>query len=139
MANSELINISSMADPSILDNIYTLENNITEGKNLLTNYSLASINTTLEKMKKIKETPTTKLTQAFGEVQKYTDASVEGTQVGNTEIYDVWILNKNYCPDGYNYISKTSSSLMLVFNKVYITYSNFLFIKYNNSPFIWFP
>ena len=109
LANSELINISSMADPSILDNIYTLENNITEGKNLLKNYSLASINTTLEKMKKIKETPTTKLTQAFGEVQKYTDASVEGTQVGNTEIYDVWVLNKNYCPDGYNYISKTSS------------------------------
>ena len=109
LANSELIDISSMAETEIINNIYTLEKNITEGKSLLQNYQLISINTTLEKMDEIKETPTSKLIQAFGEVQKYTDASVDSSQVEKSEIYDVWVLNKNYCPDGYNYISKTSS------------------------------
>ena len=111
LANSELLENYSMESPEIIDSIYTLEDNITEGKSQLENYELVSINESLGKIDEIKEEPSTtatKLAQAFNEIRKYIDSSVSDSYVSKTEIYEVWVSNKNSCPEGYSYISTNS-------------------------------
>ena len=43
--------------------------------------------------------------EILNEFRKYSDGNYEGNYQFKDKLYDVWVFNKKYCPDGYKYIS----------------------------------
>lgn len=114
LAQSNLIDINF--DSSIIDNIYNLENNITEGINEIEKYPFQSIKINDGNYTDIKSKPKTyvkELILALSEIQKYVDSSSDSSYVDSSiSIKDEWEINKQDCQ--YNYIPPKSNLRYLV-------------------------
>ena len=92
-------------DSNIIDNIYKLESNISEGINNLKNVTFNSTkvngmyyNNILNKPKPI----ITELSDALKEIKKYINSEDENSKVdSSTPIYDTWEVNKEDCGEDY--------------------------------------
>ena len=92
-------------DSNIIDNIYKLESNISEGINSLQTLTFNSTkangihyNTILNKPK----SQITELSEALKEIKKYINSEDENSKVdSSTPIYDTWEVNKEDCGEDY--------------------------------------
>jgi NH3-dependent NAD+ synthetase len=103
-------------DSNIIDNIYKLESNISEGINSLQTLTFNSTkangihyNTILNKPK----SQITELSEALKEIKKYINSEDENSKVdSSTPIYDTWEVNKEDCGEDYYPHQKSLRNLL---------------------------
>ena len=92
-------------DSNIIDNIFKLESNISEGINSLTQYNFNSTKNNEIMYNQVLNEPkpvVTELLTALKEIKKYINSEVEGSKVdSSTPIYDVWEVTKEDCGGHY--------------------------------------
>ena len=92
-------------DTSLIDNIYNIESNISEGINNIQKYNSISIQTNEELYNQILTKPKSlvaELLLALNEIKKYINSEAENSVVdSSTPIYDRWEVNKEDCGGDY--------------------------------------
>lgn len=93
----------------IVDNIYNLENNISQAKNNLSSYEMISIKEVGKVYNNIESNPknySVQLNIALNNIRKYIDSSIENSFVSeSTPINDAWEIQESDCPKNYKYLS----------------------------------
>ena len=119
--NGSLINSKLMPkdfNTSIIDNIYHLESNISQGINIIKSYNYLSIQSVDEIYNKVLKNPKNfvyKLTIALEQIKPYINSYVENTKVV-TPINDTWVVNKEDCNN--DYLPKTSLRNLILTDNV---------------------
>jgi len=92
-------------DSNIIDNIFKLESNISEGINSLTQYNFNSTKVNEKIYNIILNKPKSEVTElltALEDIKKYINSEVEGSKVdSSTPIYDKWEVTKEDCGEEY--------------------------------------
>ena len=95
--------IPSEFDTSIIDDIYYLEKDISNGTNIINNYNFESAQANEELYNKVLNNPkpfVKDLTLALEEIKKYINSYVDDSKV-KTPINDSWVVNKEDCNNDY--------------------------------------
>ena len=95
--------IPSEFDTSIIDDIYYLEKDISNGTNIINNYNFESAQANEELYNKVLNNPKTfvkDLTLALEEIKLYINSYVDDSKV-KTPINDSWVVNKEDCNNDY--------------------------------------
>ena len=96
--------IPSDFDTSIVDDIYYLEKNISNGINIIEETNLQSIQANGDLYNDVQENPTnyvSQLKKALEEIKPYINSYVDGTKVESPPINDYWVVNKEDCNNDY--------------------------------------
>ena len=96
--------IPSDFDTSIVDDIYYLEKNISNGINIIEETNLQSIQVNGDLYNDVQENPTnyvSQLKKALEEIKPYINSFVDGTKVASPSINDYWVVNKEDCNNDY--------------------------------------
>ena len=96
--------IPSDFDTSIVDDIYYLEKNISNGINIIEETNLQSIQVNGDLYNDVQENPTnyvSQLKKALEEIKPYINSYVDGTKVASPPINDYWVVNKEDCNNDY--------------------------------------
>ena len=92
-------------DSNIIDNIFKLESNISEGINNLNQYNFNSTKVNEKIYNIILNKPKSEVTElltALEDIKKYINSEVEGSKVdSSTPIYDKWEVTKEDCGEEY--------------------------------------
>jgi hypothetical protein len=92
-------------DSNIIDNIFKLESNISEGINSLTQYNFNSTKVNEKIYNIILNKPKSEVIElltALEDIKKYINSEVEGSKVdSSTPIYDKWEVTKEDCGEEY--------------------------------------
>ena len=109
LAESELIPLDF--DKSIIEGVYSLENNIEEAKDKIEKYIPFSTTANLEIYKLITKTKQfiPEIQNTLDGIKKYIDSSYSQSVLDSDSIInDNWEINITECEEGYNYCSKES-------------------------------
>ena len=96
--------IPSDFDTSIVDDIYYLEKNISNGINIIEETNLQSIQANGDLYNDVQENPTNYVSQlkdALERIKPYINSYVDGTKVASPTINDYWVVNKEDCNNDY--------------------------------------
>ena len=96
--------IPSDFDTSIVDDIYYLEKNISNGINIIEETNLQSIQANGDLYNDVQKNPTNYVSQlkdALERIKPYINSYVDGTKVESPPINDYWVVNKEDCNNDY--------------------------------------
>ena len=106
--NGSLSNVGAISlnfDSSIVDNIYHLENNITNGINTIDKIKMITISENAKIYDGLLENPQTaakQLKTALNDINKYVNSNIDDSKVSTeTPIYDTWEVTIKDCGDKY--------------------------------------
>ena len=96
--------IPSDFDTSIVDDIYYLEKNISNGINLIEETNFQSAEANEDTYNKVFENPTEyviTLKTALENIKPFINSYVDGTKIASPMINDIWVVNKEDCNNDY--------------------------------------